>query len=101
MKNIFSVGALIVVFFAVVVPIGDAQAAVADVSHTVVNGDNLHLLAGYYYCDPRLWMEIYRANKKLIRNASVLSPGMVLTIPAGKMHCFPMAYNEWREKVRR
>jgi nucleoid-associated protein YgaU len=78
---------------------GTARAEGMIVEHTVRAGDNLHLIAGYYYKDPRQWKKIYRLNKKLIRNASVLEPGKVLRIDVEPGQAWEVPYEEFVARV--
>lgn len=48
--------------------------------HTVKAGENLHLLAGYYYGDARQWKKIWELNKKDVRNPNIISVGQVLKV---------------------
>ena len=50
--------------------------------HKIVEGDDLHLLAAYYYGNARLWRLIYEANRNVIPNPSKLTEGITITIPA-------------------
>jgi hypothetical protein len=52
-----------------------------DALHEVLPGDNLHLIAGYYYGDCRQWERIWEANRKPVRNPNLLERGIVLRIP--------------------
>jgi hypothetical protein len=52
-----------------------------DVMHEVLPGDCLHLIAGYYYGDTRLWERIWKANRQLVRNPHVLALGTFLLVP--------------------
>jgi hypothetical protein len=74
-------------------------AAAEQAEHTILAGDDLHLLAGYYYQDPRRWMVIHDANRDLLKDPSVISPGTVLMIPGEGLKPFPIPYSEWRLKV--
>jgi len=48
----------------------------------IVEGtDTLSGIARLFYGDARKWPKIYEANKAVIKNPNMLSPGMVLTIP--------------------
>jgi len=51
------------------------------VQHEVLAGDCLHLIAGYYYGDARLWERIWKANKQSVRDPNVLALGTVLVVP--------------------
>jgi hypothetical protein len=63
-------------------PVRAASApASQEVQHEVLPGDCLHLIAGYYYGDARLWGRIWKANKESVRNPDVLALGTVLVVP--------------------
>ncbi len=49
--------------------------------HTVVKGDCLWDIAGYYYNDPFLWPVIYKANEDSIADPHWIYPGEVFVIP--------------------
>jgi hypothetical protein len=49
--------------------------------HTVVKGDCLWDIAGFYYNDPFLWPVIYEANKDSIADPHWIYPGEVFIIP--------------------
>ena len=57
------------------------SAAVQDAVHQVMPGDDLHLIAGYYYGDARQWERIWDANRDQIRNPNVIERGALLRIP--------------------
>jgi len=48
--------------------------------HTVKAGENLCLLAGYYYGDARQWKKIWELNKKEIRNPNRINVGQVIKV---------------------
>lgn len=53
--------------------------------HTVVAGENLWKIAVAEYKDGYKWVEIYKANKKLIgSNPGIIRVGQQLTLPSGK-----------------
>ncbi len=66
-----------------------------EVLHVVRPNENLHLIAGFYYGDPRQWSRIYRENRSAIPNPRVLSVGQKLriSVPEGWQPLFP--YQEW------
>jgi hypothetical protein len=49
--------------------------------HTVVKGDCLWDIAGYYYNDPFLWPVIYKANEDSIADPHWIYPGEIFVIP--------------------
>ena len=50
------------------------------ITHTVKKGEELHLLAGYYYLDCRQWVKIYQSNLGTIQNPNKLYPGQELYV---------------------
>lgn len=52
-----------------------------DLMHEVQGGDCLHLIAGYYYGDARMWERIWHANRHLVRDPNVLVSGSLLLVP--------------------
>ncbi len=79
------VAVLLLVLGTATLPAQPVQAASAapspDILHEVLPGDCLHLIAGYYYGDTRLWERIWKANPTLVRNPHVLALGTYLLIP--------------------
>jgi hypothetical protein len=51
------------------------------VNHTVAEGESLFSLAKDYYGDAEQYVQIYRANEKLLANPNAVAAGMVLFIP--------------------
>ena len=60
-------------------PAGDMPQRVMRV-HEVKAGEDLHLIAGYYYGDTRQWKKIWEMNKKEVRNPNRISVGQMLNI---------------------
>jgi len=60
-------------------PAGDMPQKVMRV-HEVKAGEDLHLIAGYYYGDARQWKRIWEMNKKEVRNPNRISVGQMLNI---------------------
>jgi hypothetical protein len=79
----------------------EAQNLPREVLHQVSSKENLHLLAGYYYGDPRQWKKIYRANRHRIRNPNRLEPGQLLRIPVAKNWSPRYNYEEWIQLAQR
>ncbi len=74
----------------VVQPVAAAAAPPSqDVRHEVLAGDCLHLIAGYYYGDARLWERIWQANRATIKNPNVLERGSVLVVPNASVPAEP------------
>ena len=59
----------------------EAAPAGQDALHQVMPGDNLHLIAGYYYGDARQWERIWQANRDQIPNPNRIERGSLLHIP--------------------
>ncbi len=49
--------------------------------HKVEKGETLKIIAKKVYRDPEKWVLIYRANKNKIKNANIIHPGQILSIP--------------------
>lgn len=66
------------------------------VSHPISSAEeNLHLLAGYYFQNPREWKRIYNENRNVISNPNRLPVGQTLQIHVGE-HWKPLfSYEEW------
>lgn len=52
-----------------------------DALHEVLPGDDLRLIAGYYYGDTRQWERIWNANRGQIRKPNRIEKGIYLRIP--------------------
>ncbi|MBU4310127.1 DUF4398 domain-containing protein [bacterium] len=49
--------------------------------HKVKKGETLKIIAKEVYRDPEKWILIYEANRDKIRNANIIHPGQILSIP--------------------
>lgn len=66
------------------------------VSHPLTSAEeNLHLLAGYYYRNPREWRRIYQENRNVIGNPNSLPIGQTLKIHVGENWKPLFSYEEW------
>ncbi|PID57509.1 hypothetical protein CSB45_06685 [candidate division KSB3 bacterium] len=63
--------------------------------------ENLHLLAGYYFGNPRKWKRIYNDNRSVISNPNRLPVGQTLTIHVGKNWKPLFSYEEWFRAANR
>ncbi len=70
-----------------------------DIVHQVQRGDNLHLIAGYYYGDARQWEKIWRMNRAEVRNPNRIEPGTLLRVPDAATPAEP--YADFLARVRR
>ncbi|MFA5027815.1 MAG: hypothetical protein WC713_08040, partial [Candidatus Methylomirabilota bacterium] len=68
-----------------------AAAVPQDVLHEVQAGDELHVIAGYYYGDARQWERIWRANRDQVRNPNRIERGALLRIPDAAAPAEPYA----------
>jgi nucleoid-associated protein YgaU len=59
----------------------NSSTPVAGQRHTVVAGETLFSLAERYYKDEAKFVEIFRANRPVVRDPDALTPGTVLIIP--------------------
>lgn len=59
--------------------------------HRVGAGENLHILAAYYYGDPRAWRRIYNLNKEKLRNPNIIYKDQILAIEVPP--CWTPRYN--------
>ena len=83
-------------------PAAGPEAGPGDiVTHTVTKGDNLHLLAGYYYKDPRQWRRIYSLNRSSIVDPHRISPGDELQIKTEPARQWDIPYKEFLARVYR
>ena len=77
----------------------EAAAAPQDALHEVMRGDNLHLIAGYYYYgDTRQWERIWEANRDQIANPNRIEPGALLRIPDAALP--DESYVDFRDRAR-
>jgi nucleoid-associated protein YgaU len=79
---------------------GPAPCAAATAEHVVQAGDNLHLIAAYYFRDPRQWKRIWKANRKAAANPNRLVPGRVLRFETAPGEGWDVPYEEFRARVR-
>jgi hypothetical protein len=76
------------------------RCAEPSVEHTIRSGDNLHLIAGYYYRDPRQWKRIWKANRKTLAAPSRILPGKTLRIEGSAGLAWEIPYEDFRSRVR-
>ena len=69
-----------------------------DAIHEVWPGDNLHLIAGYYYGDDRQWERIWQANREQVPDPNQLTRGMFLRVPDVSVPIEP--YADFLSRVR-
>ena len=58
-----------------------APASPQDALHQVLPGDDLRLIAGYYFGDTRQWKVIWQANRDQVSNPNQIRRGALLRIP--------------------
>lgn len=71
--------------------LASTPASAQDVLHEVQAGDDLRLIAGYYYGDTRMWERIWQANREIVRNPNRIERGTFLRIPGAKVPAEPYA----------
>lgn len=71
------------------------------VRHVIDPRENLHILAAYYYGDPRQWQRIYQENRSVIRNPNRLPGGQTLQISVGESWRPRFSYQEWLQLAHR
>lgn len=96
---LMSSAALAAAFLLTLAP-GPARCEDQTVEHTIRSGDNLHLIAGYYYGDPRQWKRIWKSNRTAIVSANRLVPGRVLRVEAAPDDNLLGSYEDFRSRVR-
>jgi len=79
---------------------GTARCAASTTEHTIQAGDNLHLIAGYYYGNPREWKRIWKTNRKALGGPDRLVPGKTLRIEGSSGDSLLGSYEDYRSRVR-
>jgi nucleoid-associated protein YgaU len=79
---------------------GAARCEAQSVEHTIRPGDNLHLIAGYYFGDPRQWKIVWKSNRQTIAGPNRLVPGKVLRIEGFPGDSLLGSYDDFRSRVR-
>lgn len=70
-----------------------------EILHQVREGEELHMLAAYYYGDARQWPKIYQANRDLIKNPNRITKGEILSIPVPQDWQPFMPYDEFFKRA--
>lgn len=70
-----------------------------EVQHQVGPGQNLHLIAGYYYGDARQWERVWQLNRAAIRNPNRIDTGMMLRIPVERHWKPDVPFDDWAKRV--
>jgi nucleoid-associated protein YgaU len=94
-----ALGAVIAAGAALLAP-PPARCAEPAAEHVVRPGDNLHLIAGYFYRDPRQWRRIRKLNRKAVSDPNHLVPGRVLQIELEPGLAWDIPYEEFLSRVR-
>jgi nucleoid-associated protein YgaU len=69
------------------------------ITHEVAKGDNLYLIAGYYYRDPRQWNRVLDLNSDMVSDPDVIVPGMLLKIEADPGKQWHIPYGEFLSRI--
>ncbi|MCM8776884.1 MAG: LysM peptidoglycan-binding domain-containing protein [Candidatus Omnitrophica bacterium] len=59
----------------------EPQVVIEQKTHIVKNGETLSTIASKYYKDSSRWKDIYNANRNILKNPDVITPGLKLVIP--------------------
>ncbi|MCM8820555.1 MAG: LysM peptidoglycan-binding domain-containing protein, partial [Candidatus Omnitrophica bacterium] len=59
----------------------EPQVPIEKKMHIVKNGETLSTIASKYYKDSSRWKDIYNANRNVLKNPDVITPGTKLVIP--------------------
>lgn len=71
------------------------------IEHLIQKGDNLHLISGYYFKDPRMWRKIFSLNRTAITNPNLLRPGDILKIKTDPARQWDIPYDDFVARVYR
>ena len=85
---------------AAILATGSPAGAVEPAEHSVRAGDNLHLIAAYYYRDPRQWRKVWQLNRASVARPSVLVPGKAIRVEVTPGVTWDIPYEEFRARVR-
>jgi len=80
--------------------VSSAQASPMEIQHPVGPGEDLHLLAAFYYGDARQWKRIYQANRHQIKNPNRIVPKQTLRIVVPDDWQPLMPFSAWMERLR-
>lgn len=80
--------------------VGAPSPSMEEIRHPVGAGEDLHLLAAYYYGDARQWKRIYQTNRGQIKNPSRIYPTQILCIEVPIGWKPPMPFSAWMDQVR-
>ena len=69
------------------------------ITHEVAEGDNLSIIAGYYYKDPRQWKRVFDVNSALLTDPNVILPGTLLRIKAAPGKQWHIPYGEFLSRI--
>jgi nucleoid-associated protein YgaU len=100
MKLTFACTAALAAGFLLSLAPAPARCESQPVEHTIRSGDNLHLIAGYYYGDPRQWKSVWKSNRKNLAAPNRLVPGKVLRIEGFPDDSLLGSYDDFRARVR-
>jgi nucleoid-associated protein YgaU len=69
------------------------------ITHEVEKGDNLYIIAGYYYKDPRQWKKVFDRNSSVLTDPNVILPGMLLKIEPDPVNQWRIPYGEFLSRI--
>ena len=100
MKRMVMCGAAFAVGCLLCLDPAPAHCEARAVEHTIRAGDNLHLIAGYYYGDPRQWKKIWKSNRKKVAGPDRLTPGKIVLIEGSSGEGWQGTYEDFLSRVR-
>jgi len=69
------------------------------ITHEVAERDNLSLIAGYYYKDPRQWKRVFDRNSAMLTDPNVIVPGTLLKIETDPESQWDIPYGEFLSRI--
>lgn len=69
------------------------------ITHEVAEGDNLSIIAGYYYKDPRQWKRLFDRNSAMLTDPNVILPGTLLKIESDPERQWDIPYGEFLSRI--
>lgn len=69
------------------------------ITHEVEEGDNLYVIAGYYYKDPRQWKRVFDLNSAMLTDPDLIMPGTLLKIEADPAKQWHIPYGEFLSRI--
>jgi nucleoid-associated protein YgaU len=78
---------------------GMEESGAEIITHEVAERDNLSLLAGYYYKDPRQWKRVFDRNSAMLTDPNLIVPGTLLKIETDPESQWDIPYGEFLSRI--